>query len=256
MSTASNIRPVFTSEVEEEVLSKPLSKIAMASLGLGIVSLVAPLASLFLPVAIVAALLGLIASISLASRNSTQTGAWMANVGLLLGLTCAIWSGISSKILRDRVAQQAADYSRNYLQLIANNELYKACELQLSVPNRQLPGLDLKEYYESYEGSISDETMHGGVGSPPPQAIAKRRVVDLRANSLVRYLQSNSSAKWNLDALLRDFYIRSNFRTITVLLSNSEKPSDRIQVTLERQEYEDEGKLVADWNIKSAILIQ
>lgn len=259
MSTAQpTIRPAFTSEVEdEELLSKPISKIAIASFVLGLVGLIAPLTPMFLPVAVVAALLGLGSSIMLASRNSTQSGSWLANAGLVLGLTCSIWSGLSSKLARENIAKQAGDYASHFVGLLVKGEFYKAAELQIAAGARQLPGLDLKEYYEAYQGSISDEVLKGGGGGPPdPRGIAKRRMVDLREHSVTQYVKRYPKASWDYVALVNDLYFRNNLRRINVILCNSEQPEDKIEVVLERQEFSEEGKVKADWYVKDLRMVR
>lgn len=258
MSTAqTTIRPAFSSEVEDEaLLSKPISKIAIASFVLGLSGLLAPLSPVFLPVALVATLLGLGSSVMLARKSSNQSGGWLANAGLVLGLTCSVWSGLSSKLTRERTAEQAGQYAAHFVETLAKGEFYKAAELQIPPGARQLPGLDLKEYYESYQGSTSDDVLKGANGSPDPRAIAKRRYVDLKEHLVTRYAAKYPQASWKLVQLVDDIYFRNNLRRINVILCNSEKPADKVEVVLERQEFQEKGKALADWYVKDLRMIR
>lgn len=256
MSTAQrSFTPVFSSEVDESQLSKPISKLAVAAFVLGLLGLLAPLTNFFFPVALGAAMLGIVGSIILASKSATQGGMLLANIGMFLGIASAIWSGLAAKHARDNTAAYASDFAAYYLETLADGEVYKATELHLPAGGRQLPGLSLKDYYEAYSGSISDEVLKGATGSPDPRAVAKRRMVDLRESEVAKYLAKYPNATWKFVALKDEIYLRGNLKRITVHMSNSEVPTDLMEVVLERQEFEDDqGKSVAEWYVKDTKL--
>ncbi len=259
MSTAQqSFTPVFSSEVDESQLSKPISKLAILAFVLGLLGLLAPLTNFFFPLAVGAAILGIAGSIILGSKSASQGGSFLANAGMFLGLASAIWSGLAAKNARDYTASHASDFAAYFLETLADGEFYKATELQLPAGGRQLPGLSLKDYYESYTGSISDDALKGASGgSPDPRAVAKRRMVDLRESEIAKYAAKYPNAKWNYEALMDEIHIRANLKRINVLMSNSEVPADKIEVVLERQEYQDDqGKLIAEWYVKDSKLVR
>lgn len=259
MSTAQrSFTPVFSSEVDESQLNKPVSKLALAAFVLGLLGLLAPLTNLFFPFALGAAILGIAGSITLGSKSSSQGGTLLANVGMFLGIASAIWSGLAAKNARDNTAAHASDFAAYYLEILADGEVYKATELHLPAGGRQLPGLSLNDYYESYSGSISDDALKGATGgSPDPRAVAKRRMVDLRESEPAKYAAKYPNATWKFVALKDEIYLRGNLKRINVLMSNSEVPTDKIEVVLERQEYQDDkGKLIAEWYVKDTKLVR
>lgn len=254
MSTVtSSPRPVFSSEIEEPLLVKPVSKLAVLAFVMGLVSLFTPLTVALLPISIIAAVVGLAASII--TSSGAASGAWLANVGMFVGIVTSLWTGVSSRNQRLATEENAGNYANYFLELLADGEIYKATELQLPSGGRQLPGLDLKDYYESYTGSVSDEVLQSRKGTPDPRAVAKRRMIDLREGELAKYVRKYPNAKWNFVKLQKDNYLRGNLRRMEVWVSNSEKPADKIAVVLERQEYSDEDKRIADWYVKEAKLV-
>ena len=259
MSTAQrSFTPVFSSEVDDSQLSKPVSKLAVAAFVFGLLGLLAPLTNLFFPFALGAAMLGIAGSIILASKSASQGGMLLANVGMFLGIASAIWSGLAAKNARDNTAAYASDFAAYYLETLADGEAYKATELHLPAGARQLPGLSLKDYYEAYSGSISDEVLKGAAGAAPdPRAVAKRRMVDLRESEVAKYLAKYPNATWKFVALKDEIYLRGNLKRINVHTSNSEVPTDKIEVVLERQEFQDDqGKSIAEWYVKDTKLVR
>lgn len=258
MSTASSAnRPALSSEIEEPLLAKPISKLALLTLVLGIFCLLIPIAPGLLAVGIVTTVIGLVTSFLLARNGSQHTGGWAANLGLFLAISTATWGFFSSKQHRESTGELAGKFAANFLETLAKGHVYQAAELQLPTGNRLLPGLDAQQYYESYQGSVSDDMMNGRAGgSPDPRALAKRRLIDLRESTAAKYLQKYPNATWVYESILQEVFLRNNIKRVKVLMSNSESPNQKLTVLLERQEYvNNDGQAIADWFVKETNLI-
>jgi hypothetical protein len=255
MSTSSaSIKPVFSTAEEEPLLNKPVSKLAILSMILGMVGVLSPITGALLPVPLAAAVLGLVGSYQLSRQSCTQSGAWMANVGLFMGLLCFSWSGISTKADRDNLAKNGAEFASYFLKTLAEGKIYVAAELQQPFAGRQVAGLDLKSYYEAYDDS-KDPQLEGDGGEPNDKLLAKKKVVDLRKHPVSTYVRGYPNANWVLYRIEEIAYKQQNTQSVVVILVNSEDSSGRIAVSLERQKLEESGRTVADWHVKDMRLL-
>lgn len=252
MSTSpTTIKPVFSTAEEEPLLSKPVSKLAILSLVLGVVGLLTPITGALTPIAIAATLLGLVSSFQLSRPNSISSGGWIANSGLFLGLLSLSWFGIANKTSRDQMAEHGSKFAIHFLENLAAGNIYVAAELQQPLQSRQLAGLDLAAYYESLPEIVEQSEN----SSPDPKMLAKMRITDLRKHQVTKYAQQFPKAKWIYTKLDRVSYNAYNMQTIVVVLSNSEDQQRQIAVTLERQFFEEEGKAKANWYVKQMKLL-
>jgi hypothetical protein len=256
MSTSSsNIKPIFSNESEEPLLAKPVSKLAMLALLLGIASLISLISPPLLPLAILACFIGLFVSVRAVLSKQEFSGAWMANVGLLLAVVSASWTYLANSSRNEFIGKHAAEYAKHYLETVSRGEIYKAAELQLPFTQRQLPGLDLADYYEAYKGPISDEVLFGDK-TYNASAHVKKRLNELRANPAHVHLLAQPGSKWDF-VELRSIATTSNSQLLaTVVMANSLQPDDRIAVTLSRQTTLEKGTQVNDWSIKELAVLQ
>ena len=249
------MRPVFSEQYQEETLSRPISKLAIVSLILGLLGLLSLLTGWFLPASLAAICFGVVASLLIARNQNELSGKWPAQLGIFLGTTAAIWSTMVSKQSHDRMAELSGQYASYYLELLAKGEIYKAAELELPVGARLLPGMDLKQYYHAYTGAVTNDALQANESGPDPKAIAKRRLQDLIKNPVTKYVQQKPNATWKLMGIANNRYLEANIRRISVLMADSQAPEEKIEVVLERQEFDDKGQWTADWTVKATRLL-
>ncbi len=148
--------PAMSAEGEMEVLaeSRPIRVSGFIALFLGLLSFVAVLGAPMIVVPVLAALIALFALRPYAGLR--PAGYTAASIGLFAAVLFAVW-GVTQRHWREQVlAQQAAQFASNWLDLIAQGDLELAVELQVHPSRRQAASMALSEYY-----SISEEGQRG-----------------------------------------------------------------------------------------------
>jgi len=146
-------RPIFASEETEYLVASraPLSMVAVASLVLGLLSVLTTLSINLIVLAILAVAIGIGAYWQLSRQPGTR-GRSLAMIGISLGIGFAIW-GVANLYFRNtHLYQMAGQLSHHFLQQISQNQLLPAYELMQPEPARQVAGTSLEEHYERVEG--------------------------------------------------------------------------------------------------------
>jgi hypothetical protein len=252
MSSAT-IKPAFSSVEEEPVLSKPVSKLAIASVILGLFGMLTPFTGALVAIPMVAAVLGLVGSVLLSLKNSTHSGLAMANAGLFLGLLSYSWTYISTATEHKQLEQSGGEFAGHFLETLADGDVYSAAELQQPFPSRQLAGIDLKAYYESFKGSPESVMAEGA--APDPKMLAKSRLDQLRNHPVTKYVSRFPNAKWPLSHLQDVDHNPGNTQFVKVVVLNSEDQSNGVLITLQRMVTEFEGDQRATWCVRDMKLL-
>lgn len=255
MSSASDRSvPAFRGLGEEASLTRPLSGWAVLSLVLGISCLVVPISLSLIPLSILAILVGLIVTLRL-SRPDADTGLWMSTLCLGLGLATAVWSVTASKTRAQHLSQHASKYAEEYMQLISSGQLYNAIELRLPFIQRQTKDVDLKAYYETYQGDVKVEMAAMGVlgdGQEEPQDPAKVRKTAferLKIDPVTIYAMKYPDTQWKAVGI-RSVMDTGKMASVKVIVQHDQDPKTQVLVELLRNE-EDSTAVgaYAEWRV-------
>lgn len=233
-ATDSPDRPAFHS-IDHALIEgpAPLSRLAIVSLLLGILSLLALLSNLFIPICVAAAILGAASMVRIVLDSGIR-GARLAQLGLGLGILSCTWSVTAESGRRHYLTGLAGTYAAEFLDLLSAGRKYEALELKRLEPERQITGTNLEEYYLNLPAE-------------------EREIANEFLNDPVTYAVLNNGAKWTL---LQGLEIRQQGRVtfVTVDMKNELPDPDPavVRVTLERHE----GVLIVDqaeptrhWNV-------
>ncbi len=239
MPAAMTDRPAFRNlDVESEFDRPPISKLAIASLMVGVISLVSPLSFYLIPLSLIAIGMGSLVLWKL-SRDGALGGIKLALAGLGLGVISSVWCLTASLGTAAYLHQEAARNAKLYLELIAKGEVYQALELHVPKQNRQIAGTDLASHYRSKTGEKADLALE---------------ILESEATQSV--VASGPDAVWEYHRGL-DIRTERSVQTIFVQMRNASQPSQVVNVVLTRRFYVDEtGQRVAFWNIERTSLPQ
>jgi len=212
----------------------PISRMAVASLVLGVLSLLSPLTIALVPICFVAAVLGAIAVFRIA-RDPVMAGALPAQIGLGLGVLSAMWAITATSREKEFLDTSAGQHAETFLDILAAGKKYEALELMRIEPQRQTTGTDLEEYYENGT-TENQEELAGFLGMQAIQVVL-----------------GTKDADWTYVRGVNTHRIR-DIANITVEMQNlSAKPElQLVYVTLERNAgfvTRDAGKATALWNV-------
>lgn len=127
---------------------RTVSRLAILSLGLAILSTLALLRPLLWIVPFTAAALAVCALASISRRSSELSGRTVALLALAIALMIGVWAP-TRHLGRERyLTRQAAQYSRQWLELLREGRLYDAHQHHLPLTKRAKAGTSLEEEYE------------------------------------------------------------------------------------------------------------
>jgi hypothetical protein len=127
---------------------RTVSRLAMVSLVLAILSSLALLRPLLWIVPFTAAALAVCALASISRRSSELSGRTVALLALAIALMIGVWAP-TRHLGRERyLTRQAAQYSRQWLELLHEGRLYDAHQHHLPLKDRAKAGTSLEEEYE------------------------------------------------------------------------------------------------------------
>jgi hypothetical protein len=127
----------------------PISRLAVFSLVLAIVSCGAVFNPLMVCFAVAAALTAAAALGAIARAPGPMLGRKAAVAALLLSVLFGVW-GTSWRLVREQmVYAQARQHADKWLQLVQAGRLHEAHQLHLAHESRQAPGADLKALYQN-----------------------------------------------------------------------------------------------------------
>ena len=128
----------------------PVSTMAILSFVLGIISLLVLLSILFIPLCILAVILGTISIVRIA-YDSEIGGKRLAQIGLGLGIMSATWSITAQYGQSKYLVDHAGNYAAEFLYLLSAGKKYEALELKRMEPERQITGTNLEAYYQNVQ---------------------------------------------------------------------------------------------------------
>jgi hypothetical protein len=157
MPDHATMQPGF-SEPESDNLTRyrPMSRAAVASLVLGVLSIsaVASPVMWWLPAAGV--VLAVIALNIIAANRGEVLGRKTAIMGLAMGLLFGTWGVTKFLTLQSYLYQHARQHVESWIGLVQDGRLLEAHELHLYQEDRQNPGVSLQRYYDENEGAAGD----------------------------------------------------------------------------------------------------
>lgn len=250
-------RPIFHNAPDDHTQVRSLSGWAVLSLVVGMSCLLVPLAYGLLPLALLAIALGGYLSLKLSAPDA-DLGRWMANLCLGMGLMTGAWVFSAYKGNTSYLTKHAAQHAQEFIGCVQQGRLYEAMELSKPIGMRQPEGIDLEQYYESYQGDISAELAmlsrmlpSGESGPPNPEKDRKVSISVFKNNPSTVYVQQNPQAKWNL-VQVKQIKESGETAIIKLILQCSEPPSKRILIEAMRQQRDSvDAGLSAEWRISS-----
>lgn len=231
-------RPIFASE-ETEYLTParpPVSRLAIASLVLGILSGFSVLNIDLIALPILAVAIGLAAYWQIA-RSEAHSGRTMALAGMMLGLAFATWTVTSVRLRDQYLYEVAGQFARQYLDVIGEDKLLEAFELMQPEAGRQVPGASLEEHYR-------EAAEHEKTALEEFKKDAKTQAIVARG----------PGADWQLKRGVRVEGLHGGSRRIRVLMVDaSRSPGTEVEVTLARERNAGSGKTgSASWYVLGA----
>ncbi len=150
-------RPIFAAEEHEylQPVRPPLSRMALLSVIVGIISFVVIFNSDILFLSVIAVALGIIAYFNI-QRTQASSGSGLALTGIALGLIFGTWSYTASRLRDQYFFNAAGEIARHYLEVVAEGDYYKICELTRPETERQVAGTPLPEYYAKADEFVKE----------------------------------------------------------------------------------------------------
>ncbi len=145
--TESQDVPTTAAEEMDLVRYRSVSRLALLSLLLGLLSIVTLLHPLLLIVPVATVIIAVLALRNIAASQDELMGRKLAIVGLMFGLFFAGFAPSRRIIDRQLAYADAQQFGEHWLQMIGEGRLYEAFELHLPPQERQPPGSDLQRYY-------------------------------------------------------------------------------------------------------------
>ncbi len=145
-----------------------VSRLAMVSLVLAILSSLALLRPLLWIVPPTAAALAVCALASISRRSSELSGRAVALAALAIALIMGFWAPTRHFSRQHYLSRQAAQFSREWLELLRQGRLYDAHQLHLSLKNRSPATASLEEEYANRDTPDDVAARHSPGGYYPP----------------------------------------------------------------------------------------
>ena len=169
-------QPSFATENDQLDTYRRLSRLAICSIPLGLLSALSLVSPLMWCVPMVAIMLAL-GGLWQVSRSKETTGRRLALLGLGLAILFGTW-GMTWTLSRRMVFNhQAKKHASTWFVLMQNGEYMKAHQLGMSHNERLPPGLSLEEHYEENAATGSDNLDENDDGldefDEPPDIVAK-----------------------------------------------------------------------------------
>lgn len=164
---------------------RTVSHAAVASLVLGLLSILALLQPLlwFLPAA--AAIASIVALRSISANETALIGRKAALAGLALALLVSAWGVSYAASRRIILYNQARRYTDRWFELVQAGKLYQAHQLTLTLGERQAEGVSLEHLYGAVEG-VPKAPLEDGVGPPGRPESPHAKLVSVFGKSPMR----------------------------------------------------------------------
>lgn len=155
-----------TSRFSEEIQYRSVDPLAVLALLAGIACVMAVVFSpFFLFLGVIGVFLGIASLVRIGRSDSTLSGFWAASLGIGLSVLF-LSSWLSYAYARsDSICEKAKERADSWIQLIQNGKYREAHQLTRGFFKRQLPGVDLVQYYDprirylDEEGNIDSQKM-------------------------------------------------------------------------------------------------
>ncbi|MFK7736652.1 MAG: hypothetical protein AB8B50_11510 [Pirellulaceae bacterium] len=168
------------SETESSDAFTRVSKLAIVSLVLSLVTSITVLAPSLNFFAVVVAVLALIAYVRI-SGDAQLGGEWIAITALAISVTAGCWSWTADQKRTQYLYSVAGEHASSYLGLLSAGKAYEAMELRKPEVDRQITGTALKNVYG---------------GSESQAAEAMEKMLDRPETKLV--LEQGADADWQM----------------------------------------------------------
>ncbi len=162
-------RPAFQHVEHAPLDLPPVSRLAVVALVGGILSLLASLSTLWLPLAILACGLSAVVVWKL-TRHDELGGMWMAQLGLVLSTAAIAWSLTATSGRENYLYGEAANHAKVFLDVLSSGAKYEALELRRFENERQLTGTNLAAFYSKQTAEEASDT-EAFLGDPLTQAV-------------------------------------------------------------------------------------
>lgn len=212
-------RPAFQSlDIAMQSDEPQVSRLAIAALFIGFISLLAAFSLILLPLA----LMGIAFSVVVVwrvARNESVSGLLLAQIGLGLAVVATVWSVTASSARERYLYAQAGEFAEHFLELLAAGKKYEALELRLPEGERQITGTNLEQYYAARTGEEADDAQ-----------------MFLESGATLSVIDSGPDAAWEFSRGVEIAGSR-NHLSVTVELINQAAggESKPVQVVLRRQ---------------------
>ena len=216
----------------------PLSRMAVCALGIGIISLLAPLSTTLIILPMLAIPFGAVVVWKI-SRDGNVRGTWLAQLGLGLGVVSAAWAVTATLNQSHYLINQAGKNAQIFLQTLARGEKYKALELRKVEMDRQIDGTNLEEYYSQLTEEDADSVRSF-----------------LSSEAAIKVMNSGADAQWELSKGIQLKRIGGSLWDVTVEMVNAARPSEKVVVDLRRDFGYPDGKPTAIWNVTALSLAE
>jgi len=150
---------------------RSVSRVAVISLLLGLLSFTAIFNPVLWCVPIVSVTLAVVALRTIPKDRDIMVGRGAAKVGLALGLVFLTFSTTSSFVRQKALYRLASPHAKKWIGLVQGGHLHKAHQLYLSQRERVSPDEDIEAYYEGNEEARQD--MQAFFGTPPLSKIVE-----------------------------------------------------------------------------------
>ncbi|MGN6544662.1 MAG: DUF4190 domain-containing protein [Aureliella sp.] len=229
-------RPIFASEESEYLTPNrpPVSRLAVASLVLGIISVLSTVSPALIALPILSVAVGLAAYLHIA-RSEALSGRALALVGLALGIAFATWTVTSVRLRDQYLYQVSSEFAKHYLDTVGEDKLLEAFELMQPEAARQVSGTSLEEHYKQLPPAEQDALAMFRKDSKTQKIVAR-----------------GPGADWQLKSGVAVDPVFSGSRRIHVLMVDaSQSPGIEVEVTLAREQrpQEDAGPSAASWYV-------
>ncbi len=225
-------QPIFATEETNYIQeSYPLSRLAVFSFLLGILSLCTLYSPSLLLLPVLSVTLGVVGYFQ-TTRGSSYRGAGLALAGIALALTFGAWGITSTRMRDEHFYQSGGELAEHYVELLADQKVLEAFELMQAENIRQVAGTSLEEFYAKAENTI------------------KESLESFKSDEFVKKIVNRGNdSEWKYSGGVRIQSMISGSHQIAVALVDLKHPEDKpLEVTLHRHLKSDHG---ATWQVQS-----
>lgn len=233
-------RPAFQStDRDSDFESNGLSLLALAAFLAGVMSLLAPISPMAIPICILAFSLGIAATVRI--RKTGKGGALLAQAAVVLGVMTLAWSFTARRGREQHLYKVAGQHAELFLEYLLDEEKKpEAFELLRLESERQIEGTNLKEYYFH-----ADEETKAGVDK-------------FLADAATKFVFSvGPEANWKFQEGVKNWGDpKSQFVEVKLvnMASESQEALNIVMQRVSRLLVKDEGLPTAHWHVYDLLI--